>query len=355
MDAGCGAVQMSLANLPLSQDQRNRFTPATGAATLVNALTPRRIRARFDGEPPPRTLARIGSLEVRLARTSAEVRLAQALRYAVFYEELQASADARTRRARRDFDRFDPFCDHVLVVDHDAPVARNAIGRRQPAVVGTYRLLRHERAISAGGFYTAQEYDLDPMLARHADKRLLELGRSCVLSSHRSRRTLEVLWAGVWTYIRHHGLDAMIGCASFQGTDPQAHALALSFLHHHAGASGDWRVAARPHLRVPMDMMACAAIDERAALRALPPLIKGYLRLGAMVGDGAVVDQQFGTVDVCMLLPKAAINPRYFDHFGGPDASVQEHDPLKSNGLERQEHALGSESGANPCRSDDST
>ncbi|MCC0049239.1 MAG: GNAT family N-acetyltransferase [Rhodobiaceae bacterium] len=298
----------------------SNWTPAPAA--LVDALTPRRLRAKLEGPELSSSLARIGSLEARLARTSAEVRLAQALRYRVFYEELGAIPDARAQRMRRDFDRYDRACDHVLVIDHDAPAPRNAIGLKRPAVVGTYRLLRHEKAQASGGFYTAGEYDIGPMLARLPNVRFLELGRSCVLPSHRNRRTLELLWAGVWAYIRHHRCDAMIGCASFQGTDPQKHALALSFLNHFASATEHWRVAALPHLRVPMGMVPREEIDEREALRALPPLIKGYLRLGASVGDGAVVDAQFGTVDVCMILPTAAINPRYFDKFGAPDAPV---------------------------------
>ncbi|MFN0265167.1 GNAT family N-acetyltransferase [Tepidamorphus sp. 3E244] len=294
--------------------------PAPGA--LVHALTPRRLRARFDAVQPPATLARIGSLEARLARTSAEVRLAQSLRYRVFYEELGATAGLRTRRKRRDSDRFDRICDHVLVIDHEARPPRTPLGLSRPAVVGTYRLLRHEQALATGGFYTAQEYDIAPLLDRMPDTRFLELGRSCVLSTHRNKRTLEVLWAGVWAYIRHHRLDAMFGCASFQGTEPRDHALALSFLHHHATASGDWQVRAHDELNVSMNMIPASDMSEREALRALPPLIKGYLRLGAKVGEGAVIDRQFGTVDVCMLLPTSAINPRYFGHFGAPDAPV---------------------------------
>lgn len=313
---------MTLMDFDLPGKSRNSRNWAPAPSALVDVLTPRRLRTKFDAPELSSSLARIGSLEARLARTSAEVRLAQSLRYRVFYEELGAIPDARSQRARRDFDRFDRACDHVLVIDHDVSAPRNAIGLKRPAVVGTYRLLRHERARAAGGFYTAGEYDIAPMLGRLPHVRFLELGRSCVLPSHRNRRTLELLWAGVWAYIRHHRLDAMIGCASFQGTDPHEHALALSFLHHFAPATEEWRVAALPHLRVAMNMLPHEKIDEREALRALPPLIKGYLRLGASVGDGAVIDAQFGTVDVCMVLPTAAINPRYFDKFGAPDSPV---------------------------------
>jgi putative hemolysin len=147
----------------------------------------------------------------------------------------------------------------------------------------------------------------------------MELGRSCVLKPYRNKRTLELLWQGVWSYVREHGIDVMVGCASFEGVDPSAHAEALSFLHHSALAPEDWRVRAHDHLRIDMNMVPAEAVSPRAALKSLPPLIKGYLRLGAYVGDGAVIDHQFGTTDVLIILPVEAIRTRYFAHFGTPD------------------------------------
>jgi putative hemolysin len=169
------------------------------------------------------------------------------------------------------------------------------------------------------GFYTQGEYDIAPLLQAKPDYSFMELGRSCVLKPYRNKRTLELLWQGVWSYVREHGADVMIGCASFEGTDPAAHALALSFLHHNALAPEEWRVRAHDHLRVDMNMMPREAVNTRAALKALPPLIKGYLRVGAYVGDGAVIDHQFGTTDVFIIVPVEAIRSRYFDHFGAPD------------------------------------
>jgi putative hemolysin len=147
----------------------------------------------------------------------------------------------------------------------------------------------------------------------------MELGRSCVLKPYRNKRTVELLWHGLWTYVREHKVDVMIGCASFEGTDPAAHAMALSFLHHHALAPPEWRCRAHDHLYVPMDRIARDKVDAKAALKVIPPLIKGYLRLGAFVGDGAVIDRQFGTTDVLIILPVEKIDPRYFEHFGAPD------------------------------------
>lgn len=268
------------------------------------------------GDP---VLGRIGSLEVRLARTVGEVKRAQELRYRVFYEEMAAVADARTLMTRRDSDEYDPICDHILVVDHDTVEAR-AFGRRSPRIVGTYRLLRQDTAERAGGFYTSGEYDLQPLLDRKRGLRFLELGRSCVEPPYRNKRTVELLWHGVWAYVLRHRIDVMIGCASLEGTDPRRLALPLSFLHHHARATPDWSVRALSGRYVDMNRMAPEAIDPRGALHALPPLIKGYLRLGAMIGDGAVIDYQFGTTDVCMILPVEKISPRYVNYYGA-DAS----------------------------------
>ena len=266
---------------------------------------------------PGASLGRLGGLEVRLARSAAEIRRAQALRYRVFYREMSAVADRRTQILRREADRFDAVCDHLLVLDRARPPSRF---RNLPEVVGTYRLLRQEIAERTGGFYTERAFDLSGLSGRHDGRRFLELGRSCVLAPYRTKRTLELLWHGIWSYALLHRSDVMIGCASFEGTNPDQIAAALSFLHHHARAPDGWNVRARSPDRVEMNRLPASQLDAKAALRFLPPLIKGYLRLGAYVGDGAVVDGQFGTIDVCIILPVAQIRSRYLNHFGA-DAS----------------------------------
>lgn len=256
------------------------------------------------------TLGRLGSLEVRLACSAAEIREAQRLRYRVFYEEGGATANATTRLMRRDIDAFDAICDHLLVIDHAHETAK------QPAVVGTYRLLPQAVAERDRGFYTAGEFDIGRLTARHPSLNFLELGRSCVLAPYRNKRTVELLWHGCWSYVLRQRLDVMMGCASLEGTDPDALALQLSFLHHFARAPETWRTQALAHRYVEMNRLPKQSIDPRAALRLLPPLIKGYLRLGAVIGDGAVIDEQFGTTDVLIVLPVSALNPRYVGHFG---------------------------------------
>lgn len=254
----------------------------------------------------------IGPLEVRLTRDKRDVRRLQRLRYNVFYKHGHATADIATRFARRDKDSFDSICDHLMVVDHSA--RQSAIGRLP--VIGTYRLLRQDIAEKHGGFYSAEEFDISPLLRRHAGLQFLELGRSCVLPPYRTKRTVELLWHGVWRYVREHHLDVMIGCASFDGIDVSRLERPLSFLHHFARAPEPWRAAAQSSRRVEMNLTTKSDIDIKAAWRELPPLIRGYLRAGAFVGDGAVIDRQFGTTDVLIIMPVSAISARYIGHFG---------------------------------------
>ncbi len=271
---------------------------------------------------PRKVYGQIGSLEVRLAETRADIKRAQRLRYQVFYEEMAASPSFSAAMRRRDEDPYDAICDHLLVNDVTVqqPGSKPWQSGRGPKVVGTYRLLRQEMAERGRGFYTQGEYDIAPLIARQPHgTRFLELGRSCVLAPYRTKRTVELLWHGLWTYVRENKIDVMIGCASFEGTDPAEHAMALSLLHHQALAPVEWRCRAHDALYQRMDLIAKDRLDLKAALKAMPPLIKGYMRLGAYFGDGAVIDRQFGTTDVLVVMPVAKINPRYFGHFGAPD------------------------------------
>lgn len=265
-----------------------------------------------DGEPHflmPALLGRMGSLVVRLAEGRSEVEAAQRLRHRVFAQAFAAEGTIRARPADDlDSDFYDAFCDHLLVIDQAAGEG----GR----IVGTYRLLRQEMAMLAGGFYSNDEFELAALCARHPGLRFLELGRSCVLPEYRSRRTVELLWQGIWAYARRHRIDVMAGCASFPGTIPAAHAEALAFLHHDCRAEGAWHVRAAPARFRTLDLMPKEAVRPRQALASMPPLIKGYLRLGAMIGEGCVVDAEFGTTDVFIVLPVERISQRYINHFG---------------------------------------
>ena len=249
---------------------------------------------------------RAGNLGVRIASTPEEIDAAQALRYRVFYEEMGAAPGDDARANHRDRDQFDAVADHLLVVDH-------TIGDGPQAVVGTYRLIRKEAAESVGHFYSADEYDITPIL--NFPGTVLELGRSCVDAQYRGRAVMQLLWRGIAAYVAQHGIDLMFGCASLNGTDPDALSLELTYLYGHHLAPPALRPRAIPERYVEMRRLDPAALDPRRAGQALPPLIKGYLRVGAFVGDGAVIDTQFNTVDVAIVVKTDLITERYVKHY----------------------------------------
>jgi L-ornithine Nalpha-acyltransferase len=245
-------------------------------------------------------------LEVRLARSDDEVAAAQVLRYRVFYEEMGARPNAAMQARQSDFDDFDDVCDHLLVLDP----ARGAGGK---GVVGTYRLLRRSVGESFGRFYSAGEYDIANILARGGN--FMELGRSCVDVGYRNGATMKLLWAGIAAYVFDNAVDLMFGCASLPGIDPAKLANQLGYLHHFHLAPAALRPRALPHLYVDMARKPKDTIDPRRSLAELPPLVKGYLRLGGFVGDGAVIDQQFNTTDVCVMVKTDLITEKYRAHY----------------------------------------
>jgi putative hemolysin len=288
--------------------RRSTDTRSGGKAMVTQRLL------RSAVEPVRSESISTGSLEVRLARTAREVEDAQALRYRVFYEEMGATADAETAASRRDRDRFDAYCDHLLVIDH----GKGDTGQ----VIGTYRLLRRSVADRHEGFYTQTEFDVSPLLATSGE--LLELGRSCVEAAYRTRPTMQLLWRAIANYVFRHDIKIMFGCASLHGTNLTELAPALTYLHHFHLAPPSLRVRALPDHYVAMDRLKPDEIDaeavvaqlgNRATIAALPPLLKGYLRLGALIGDGAVIDRQFNTTDVCIIVVSDRITDKYFNHY----------------------------------------
>lgn len=249
---------------------------------------------------------RAGHLGVRIARASSELDAAQALRYRIFYDEMGAVPDAMTRTLQRDIDRYDPVADHLLVIDH-------AIGPGPEGVVGCYRLVQRPGAEAIGNFYTASEYDISPLMVFPG--RLLELGRSCVDVRYRGRAVMQLLWRGIAAYVFHHRIDLMFGCASLPGTDPDRLATELTFLYDNHLAPPALRPRALPERHVEMRRLDCGPIDGRRALAMLPPLVKGYLRLGGFIGDGAVIDPQFNTTDVVVVVKTDLVTDKYYRHY----------------------------------------
>ncbi len=242
--------------------------------------------------------------DVRLARDENEIRSAQRLRYHVFYEEMGARANPWKLNERRDADCFDRICDHLLVIDNQATDEWG-----DPLVAGTYRLTRRSALTHDQNFYTESEFDLGAI--KRFPGEILELSRSCVHEDYRSRAVLDMLWRGLGDYVAAHQVAIMFGCASFPGTDPELAADALTFLHNHHLAPEALRPHAHPGQYVKMHRRCEGAIDRRRALRQMPPLIRGYVGAGAMVGDGAVIDKSFNTVDVCVMVMLGDLSANY--------------------------------------------
>ncbi|WP_235914029.1 GNAT family N-acetyltransferase [Curvivirga aplysinae] len=248
---------------------------------------------------------RMGNLEISITEDPEVIYAAQQLRYEVFYEEGNATPSSSAKIMRLDRDRFDAVAEHLVVIDHD-----HAEGEK---VVGTYRLLRKTHANKLGGFYTSHEYDIGALVG--TGKNLLELGRSCVHRDYRNKKVMDLLWRGLAEYVLQYDIDFMFGCASFQGVEIDRYRETLSYLHHFHMARMEIRPRALPNQYVPMNWMPMEEIDPKRAIKAAPPLIKGYLRAGAVVGDGAVVDQQFDTTDICIIVETERMSNRYKKHY----------------------------------------
>lgn len=268
------------------------------ALAVESRREPATLRTRDD------ILGTDGCLKVELATTPEAVAAAQRLRYRIFYEEMGATPTDEAIRHGRDIDRFDPWCDHLLVVDR---------ARSGSPVVGTYRMLRRTVAERRGGFYSEGEYELGPIRAFPGE--ILEVGRSCVDADYRSRAVIQHLWQGIAAYVWRHRIGLLFGCASLPGTRPDQMKPALAFLHHTYLAPDRLRPRALEHRHVPLDVLPAEAVDPAAAWRELPPLIRGYLRLGGRVGDGAVIDPQFNTTDVCIVLETEQVTQKYLRHY----------------------------------------
>lgn len=244
-------------------------------------------------------------IQVRLATSPEEIRMAQAIRYNVFYEEYGATPNDEMLREKRDIDSYDSVTDHLIVVDNDLPE-----GER---IVGTYRLLRREIAEQHGQFYTSDEYNIQPLL--DFDQNILELGRSCVLPHYRTRPILNKLWEGIAHYISDHNISLMFGCASFHGIDIEPLSEQLSYLYHFHLAPPELCPRTKEEYFVEMNIVPKEKLDAKAAFISMPPLLKGYIRLGAYIGDGAFIDEQFNTTDVCIVMPTSLVREKYVKHY----------------------------------------
>jgi len=262
---------------------------------------------------PLETGIMLGPLELRLARDEKEIRALQRLRYRVFYDEMKATPIGSMKAEGRDFDDFDDICDHLIVRD----TKRDG----DESIVGTYRLLRRSVARQHHEFYTASEYDISKLLA--VDGELVELGRSCVDMNYRAGAAVQALLRGLGAYVMQHDIRIMFGCASLHGIEPDDLALPLSYLSYHVAAPDDLRPRALDPLYVDMERLPFDQVDLRQGRASLPPLIKGYIRAGCRFGDGAVIDRQFNTTDVCVVLDMTRIDDKYGKRYTKEDEAEE--------------------------------
>lgn len=246
-------------------------------------------------------MTEIASFEIRLAESDLDLEASQRLRYRVFVEELGGDGEGVDHVCRIERDAMDPVCDHLLLVDRNRPEGNH--------VVGAYRLLTSERAAQLGRFYCDGEYDLGTL--RVSGRRLLELGRSCVDPAYRGGAAMLLLWNALADYVLARDVEILFGVASFHGTEPQALAQPLAWLHHNHLAPESLRPRALDDHFQTMDLVAAEAVDQCAAMAAMPNLIKAYLRLGGFVGEGAYIDRPFNTTDVLLLMDTKAMSDKH--------------------------------------------
>lgn len=246
-----------------------------------------------------------GNLTLRLAENEADVFAAQRLRYRIFCEEMGAAANLAVQQQKRDFDQFDDACYHLIVIDN------NRVGESR--VVGTYRLLTRSNVTKIGSFYTETEYDISALKSYSGE--IMELGRSCVEQQYRTRPVIQMLWQGIGSFIAAKDIKLMFGCASFHGVNVKEHIHAMSYLYHYHLAPENVRPIALPAHYVDMNLMPKEEVVPRAALTVLPPLIKGYLRVGGLIGDGAVIDYAFNTTDVSIVVETDQLKQRYAERY----------------------------------------
>ena len=243
--------------------------------------------------------------EVRLAKNFKDIDAAQNLRYRVFYEELNAKPSIKNILYEKDFDELDPFCDHLLVIDHKK-------GPKHKSIVGTYRLIRRPMTQIHGKFYTESEFNIKKILSTKGE--ILELGRSCVHPDYRDKPIMQLLWKAITAYMIHYKIKILFGCASFSGSNVSKYKKQFSYLYHNYLAPISIRPKALKNHYVSMNYFNKNEINNNEVFKTLPPLIKGYLRLGVHVGEGAVIDKQFNTIDVCIVLKTSAIRKKYLEY-----------------------------------------
>ena len=251
---------------------------------------------------------KLGDFVIKLANKKSELKKAQALRYSVFYKEKKAKPTFKKKMMRLDYDKIDKFADHLIVIDKKRKDIKNKI-------VGTYRLTRGDVALSFGGFYTSSEFDLTNILNTYKHKEILELGRSCVHKDYRNGTIVSLLWKAIAEYIKLHDITVLLGCASFPGTDIQEYSKELSYLRNNFCLPDKISIKSLFNNNYPYHNRNNTNESNLKIFAKLPPLIKGYLRVGGRVSDSFFVDYDFNTIDFCVVVQTVNIDDKYRNKF----------------------------------------
>ncbi|MFN5352303.1 MAG: GNAT family N-acetyltransferase [Alphaproteobacteria bacterium] len=251
---------------------------------------------------------KVGNLSLRFTNDPEDIEKTQKLRYRSFFlEQKEVGNTVNNLPEEIDADKFDYYCDHLIVIDESAVSSEK--------VVGTYRFLRKSYLTHGSQFYTQTEFDISSLLNNSSNA--LEVGRSCVHPAYRNGLVIQLLWRGIAEYISAFGIDYIFGCASLPGNDPKKHLLSLSYLFNYHLAPQEICPKPLEKIKADIDILPKELIDKdkKRAFVTLPPLIKGYLRIGGMVGNGAIIDNVCNTTDVCMIVDTRNLAQKYSNKF----------------------------------------
>jgi L-ornithine Nalpha-acyltransferase len=251
---------------------------------------------------------KFGNYVIKLAETKSELKKAQALRYSIFYKEKKAKPSILKQMLGLDFDKVDKFADHLILVDKGNNAPKNPI-------IGTYRLIRGDVSANFGGFYTSSEFNLSNILNRYKHSQVLELGRSCVHKDYRNGTAMNLLWKAIAEYVKLYDVKIILGCASFSGTNINKFSNELSYLQENFSLSDDLSVKSLDKNVYPDYKKTKNNVDNFRTFAKLPPLIKGYIRVGGKVSNSVYVDYNFNTIDLCVIIKIDNIDKKYKKKF----------------------------------------
>jgi putative hemolysin len=239
-----------------------------------------------------------GRFMIDIVRDDATLTDIRALRRTVFCEEIGTPPETLAQDPA-----MDAIADHLIVRDLTTPEHR---------LIGAYRVIRSNALPEGMPFLTESEFDITPL--KTFPGVIAEFSRSCIAAEHRNGRVIQLLWRAISAYVTHYDVGLLFGCASFVGTDPTPHAEAMGYLAAHHLAPEPFRPTARANAH-RVTLTPRPEVEMAAIFPHLPPLIKGYLRAGTWIGQDAMIDPDFNTTDVCIVLPRERIADRYRQRF----------------------------------------